>query len=266
MNPMPATRSPGRCRRGLDALFFSGLWVAIAAGALTAAAATGFGTSAQPAAIVLAVAGTFTVYGVDRLRDLDRDAATSPLRTAFVVRHRRVLAATTGVTALVALGATRALGGPAMAMVAFAGGFGLLHRRFKGVAFFKAGYVTAAWLAVTVGLPAATAAPPPRLEQVAWVCGILGPALFANAVAFSARDAEAAAARLGERIALRLALAIAVSGVVVGILAPAPARTLTAVPFATAIALAGFRRDERYVHGIVDGTLIAGAVLALCVG
>jgi hypothetical protein len=96
-------------RAVVDALAFSGVWVALAAATLTAAAGAALACPAGPAVLVLAFAGTLAVYTLDRLRDVARDRATAPTRTAFVVRHRAGLTA----AALVASGVAVALLGPA---------------------------------------------------------------------------------------------------------------------------------------------------------
>ena len=48
---------------------------------------------------VLAASGSAVVYGLDRLRDRDRDRSTSPLRTAWVERNDRALAVGAAVAA-----------------------------------------------------------------------------------------------------------------------------------------------------------------------
>ena len=53
--------------------------------------------------------GTFIIYNLDRLRDVDRDRTTSPERTAFVETHR------SGLTRAVVLAAIGALGAHASA-------------------------------------------------------------------------------------------------------------------------------------------------------
>ena len=246
----------------LEMLVFSSAWVAAAAGALCAAAALGMGLQPLLPAVAVAVAGTLVVYNVDRLRDLERDRATAPRRSAFVERHYGVLVGICVASLAVAASLVLALGPRAPAVLVPVLVLGLLHRRLKGIAYAyaKAVYITAAWLAVVVGLAAALG---PSAARVGWVAAILGPALFANAAASSVRDAEAAAERLGPAPVLWTARISALLGVVLGALAPAPVRPLAAVPLLTLAVLLPFRPDERYGLLVVDGALLVGAVLAI---
>ncbi|MBX3027037.1 hypothetical protein KF840_19190 [bacterium] len=245
-----------------DALAFSGAWVAIAAAALASASAVALGASWSPALPLFAFAGTYCVYAVDRLRDLGRDRHTLPRRSAFIARHRRVLAAGCVAAALTAAGCALALGPGAFAAAGVAGGFGLLHRRLKHVPFLKGLYVTASWVVVTIALPASLARPRPLPAIVAWAIAIIGPALLANALATSARDEEAAARVLGARTAVRVARGIGAAGVLAALLAPPPARALGAVAVATVVALVAFRPGER-AELILDGALTIGALWVL---
>lgn len=247
--------------RLLDSIVFSGLWVAAAAGALVAATSLALGAGAvDPVAIALAVSGTFAVYGLDRLRDVERDADRAPLRSAFVLRWRGVLAAATTLAVAIAGASAFALAPVGLVVAAAAGGVGLLHRRLKQRVPSKGVYVTAVWLLVVLGLaaPAATA----RGGAWVWAGVLLGPPLLGNAIACSARDQEGSAARLGERRALRAARGLSIAGVAAGVLAPAALRPLGMVPFATLLALLGYRPSERYVYLVVDGALLGGGLLA----
>lgn len=231
---------------------------------MTAASARALGLAIPPDLVALAFCGTGAVYTVDRLRDLDRDRATAPRRSAFVARHRRgltALAAAAGLTA--AALALRA--GPAVAVLAaVVGGLGLLHRRLKHRAWAKPLYLTASWTAVTAGLPVVAARPGAVGVPAAFaVTGVVALTVLANVVLSSLRDAEGAPARLGRRPALALAA---------GVLAPAAAlawtagpgpRSLLPLPAAMAVAVAGFRPGERYGLWVVDGALLLGALAAL---
>jgi hypothetical protein len=142
---------------------------------------------------------------------------------------------------------------------------GMLHRRLKRVLLLKPAYLTASWIAVTVGLPALSAGTPPPAPRLAWVIAVQTLAVLANAIASSVRDREGAATLIGAPRALALAQLAAWSGVAVATIAPAPVRPLVAVPLATAAALAGFRDGERYGLVVVDGALVVGAAAALAV-
>jgi 4-hydroxybenzoate polyprenyltransferase len=262
---MDASSGTARWSAGvlLDALVFSSLWVAIAAAVLAAAASLALGRAPAVEVVGLAFSGTLAVYGVDRLRDLERDRATTPARSAFVEGHRRALIGLAIVAAAIAIGCVVALGGRPLEIGALVGAVGLLHRRLKRVALLKGLYVAAAWTAVTVGLPAAAGSRSAEPADVAWAAGILGLALLGNAIASNVRDGEAAAALIGARTALRIARASALAGAAVGLLAPPELRPLAAVPIAVSLALAAFRADERYGLVVVDGALVAGGLLAL---
>ncbi|MFN8642515.1 MAG: hypothetical protein U0802_13005 [Candidatus Binatia bacterium] len=157
----------------LDGVTFSGLWVALAATALVAAAAATFGVARSPALLGFVAGGTFAVYAVDRLRDLARDRHAQPLRSAFVERHWAVLALASGGAALAAAAGALHLGAAALAVAAVAGGLGLAHRRLKQVPIAKGLYVAAAWTAVTVVLPACLARPRPAAATLAWAVAIV---------------------------------------------------------------------------------------------
>jgi hypothetical protein len=248
--------------RLLDALAFSSLWVAMAAGAMCAASALAIGVAPSRGATGLAVCGTLVVYHVDRLRDLERDRATTPLRSAFVARHREALLAVSGAAALAcALLALRA-GPRAFAVLAPVLALGLLHRRLKRFALGKPVYITAAWVAVVVGLPAALGDAP---RHVAWAAALLAATILANAIASNVRDDEAAAAALGPDVPLRIARGCAVAGLGLALLAPAPVRALLPIPLATLAALLAFHPGERYGHVTVDGALLLGALGSLAI-
>jgi len=248
----------------LDALLFSSLWVAAAAAALAGAVGVALGAGLAPGPLLLAFGGTLAVYGLDRLRDLPRDRASAPRRSAFVERHLRVLMGLAAVGA--GLGAAGAwLCGPrALLPLLPALPLALLHRRLKRLWMAKALYVTAGWLLVVVGVPALAARAP--LPDAAWAAGVLGLALFANAVASNVRDAEAAAAVIGGERALRFARALAAASLAATFAAPPAIRPLGLVGAATLVALLGFRPTERYGLAVVDGALLVGALGALYVG
>jgi hypothetical protein len=246
----------------LDALAFSGVWVALAAVALIAASASVFGVARSPALVGFAFTGTFCIYAVDRLRDLSSDRLTAPRRSEFIARYRALLAAACAVAAAVAGVYGVRLGAVAFVVAAVAGGFGFFHRRLKHVAFLKGLYVAASWVAVTVVLPALLARPRPAATAVAWSIAIVGSALLANSIATSARDQEAAARILGAHGALRVARIIALAGTFVGLAAPAALHSLAAIPLATAVALVSGRAGDRY-ELVLDGALIAGGFWTL---
>jgi hypothetical protein len=191
----------------LDAVAFSSIWVAAAAGALCASASLAMGVTPTFSVAGIAVSGTLFVYNVDRLRDLDRDRATTPERSAFVERNRGILVALTAAAGLVSLAFAFSVGpGPTLLLLPVLAA-GLAHRRLKRMPFAKSAYITAAWLLVVVGVAAAL-------------------------------------------------------GMLLGAAAPPAVRPLIAVSLATLAALVAFRAGERYGLIVVDGALLAGALLA----
>jgi hypothetical protein len=247
-------------RAWLDAALWSSAWLALAAAALTAASARALGAAVSPALLGLAFGGTLAVYVVDRVRDLARDRATTPVRADFVARHRRTLLVLAGCgAALAALSAT-ALGPRPVALAAVVGALGLAHRRLKGFAPAKPVYLTFAWTAVPVGLPAAA---DPAASHVGWVAAVMGATVLPNVMLSNLRDREALAGRLGARRTLALAGAILLAGLAAALAAPAPVRPLAALPLAMGVAAAAFRPSERYGALAVDGALLAGALAAV---
>lgn len=244
----------------LDPWVFSSVWVAAAAAALATASGPALGAWPAPAVPALAFCGTLVVYNLDRLRDLERDRATAPARSAFVERHRGALVAlvivAAGAAGLLALW----LGPRALALLAPVLLAGLFHRRLKRFAGWKPFYLSVAWLLVVVGLPAVSMQAP---RHLGWVLVVVGTTVVANVIASNLRDGEAVTERFGAAVPLRLARGCALAGCGAAALAPVPVRPLVCVPLATLAALVGYRREERYGLVVVDGALIAGALLAL---
>lgn len=241
----PASRTETPIAGAIDALLFSSLWVALAAAALSAASFHALGAKPAPSIVALALLGTFAVYAVDRLRDLDRDGSTAPARSAFVARHRRLLKAISIASAFAAVFCAFRAGPRAIAIAAGVLVVGLLHRRLKRWSLLQPIYVVCAWLAVVVGLPVAAT---DGATRTVWIAVVLAPALFANVAAPHA---------------LGVARALAVLGVALAAFAPEPVRPLGAIAVATGLALLRFRATERYVLGVLDGALVAGALVSL---
>jgi 4-hydroxybenzoate polyprenyltransferase len=244
-----------------ELLAFTALWVAASATALCAAAGRAMGARPAVAVLAIAAAGTVFVYNVDRLRDVARDRATSPRRTAFVERWRGPLVAFTIGAAAVAAGLALRAGPAAIALLAPIAAIGLLHRRLKRFAWWKPFYVSGAWTAVVVGLPAATGA---SARDVPWIAAIVGATIGANVIASNLRDREApAAVRFGPRVPMRIARGLALAATALALAAPDGARSLAPIPLATLAALAAFRPTELYGFIAVDGALLAGALVSL---
>jgi hypothetical protein len=252
----------------VDPLLFSSLWAACVAASLVLAASLAMELPPSMAVIGLAASGTLVVYNVDRLRDLERDRKTSPLRSAFVERNRPILSGLVGAAALLSL--LLALGmGPRVWLLCAAGlAVGLLHRRLKGVLALKTLYVSAVWVGVVVGLPAL--APSGESEagralHVGWVLASLGCALGANLIASNhgkpgegIEDAPPAAPARPH-----LALVLSIVGAGIATLGPSVVRPLAWVGIAEALSIWAYRCDERYGLLVLDGALLAGAIFSI---
>lgn len=244
----------------MDALLWSSVWLAAAAAALTAAGARALGVPASPALLGLAFGGTLLVYVLDRLRDLERDRTSAPARAAFVERHRAWLLGLAGGGAALAAACALTLRPAALLLAALVAMLGFFHRRLKAWLLVKPAYLTFAWTAVPVGLPAAH---DPAAQHVGAATFVVGATVLANVALSNLRDGEGLAARLGRRRTLGVAATILGVGLVVALAGPAPVRRLAALPVAMGIAVVGFRPGERYGAAVVDGALLAGALAAL---
>ena len=250
--------------RGVDLFIFSGVCPASVAVALVALCNKSLYPGISPMlgpTLALAGAGTFLVYTVDRLRDLARDRPSSPARTAFVERNRRVL---TGLCVpAAAIAGIAALSEPLLAwlLLAIAFGLGLFHRRLKGHPAFGVLYVALAWVIVVVGLPVAHAPPGPLLSsEVLSVACVVGLIVAANLVGSELREAEPASLNAGR---LRSARLLALAGLFASSLG---AWLLVPVAVANLLALAFFRPSERYGLGVLDGAILLGALIGLAMG
>ena len=240
-----------------EPLAWSSLWVSLAAGALAGAAGQAMGLPFSADVIAMAVVGTWVVYNVDRLRDLDRDRVTTPRRSAFVERHARALGVATAAAGILAVGLAIRVGPGAALTLAPVAALGLAHRRVKHLAFAKSSYITLAWVCVVVVFPAVALG---AARDVVWVALVIGAAVQAPAIASNVRDLEAAVPRIGSGPALRLARSASGLGVVLALLAPPPVRALALVPAATGLALLRFQADEGYGLVVVDGALLVGGL------
>jgi hypothetical protein len=247
-------------RQLLDALGFGNFVVAGAAAALAAAASRAMALRPDPRIAVLAAAGTLTIYGLDRLRDAERDRRTSPLRTAFVERHRRAFAALTAAAAAVAVGAGWLAGPRTIAVAAGVAALGLAHRRIKHILVAKPIYLVLAWTAVAVALPWARDG---AAREVARVTGVIALSVWANVILSNLKDAEGAAAYYGARRARRVALAACAAALALALAGPGEVRRFAGLPVLMALAVLGFRPSERYAAWVVDGALLLGAGIAL---
>ena len=246
-------------RSAIDALVWTSAWVAAAAAVLTGASSLALGHVPAPAVLVLAVAGTLVVYTIDRLRDVERDRATAPERSAFVSRHRRWLEIQTALAGAMAMAAAWAAGWRVVALSTGVAALGLFHRRLKRFAWAKPAYLTAAWTAVCAGFPAAHAG---TWQGLAPVAIAVGATLQANVALSNLRDDEALAARLGRRRVLALAAFFLLVALAAAWLGGPATRPLAALPLAGIVPVLFFRPSERFGAIVVDGALVAGGSIA----
>ncbi|MEM9176613.1 MAG: hypothetical protein AAGC67_15420 [Myxococcota bacterium] len=239
-----------------DRLAFS-LWIPAAiAGALTTAVGRLLDAEDLVRWAVMTASGGFVIYGVDRLRDLERDRHTSPDRTAFIERNQTSFRVALGLAALVLVASAVGSAPASLALCASLGAVGLLHRRLKRAPAWKSIYVSLSWTGICVGLPW-LAAPDATAESAAALALVLFPTFWANLVASNLRDDEAA---LRPAPALRFARAALVFALAAAWLVPTDLAPLAWLPVFEFLALARFRATEHYGHLAVDGALLAGAL------
>ena len=244
---------------GLEALAYSSFGLGLTAVGMMAACSLAMRAAPRGELLALGFAGTLVVYTVDRLRDLPRDRLAAPRRTGFVLRHERALRLQVGAAGLVAAGLALHAGPRVAALAALVAGLGLAHRRLKRRSVAKLAYVTLAWTAVSVGLPA-VAEPAPR--HVGWIALLVASTVSANVWLSSVVDGGAQPGTRRGGGAAGIALALLLPGLLVGLLGPLALRALLAMPAAMALAAAGFRPTERYAALAVDGAVLVGAAIA----
>jgi 4-hydroxybenzoate polyprenyltransferase len=264
----------------LEALAFSSVLAAGVAGSLSLAAGFALADHCLPDAAALAFAGTLVIYNIDRLRDLERDGAASPRRSAFVHAHRRALVA---VILLAATGASLLawrMGGPALALCGAVLLPSLFHRRIKRHPVVKVGYVTAAWVAVTAGLPVVSAlaesgqggpmAVGGGLEVGSagfWLGGALVAAIYGSAVGANLIASNVEYFRLIARgpTAIWGARGLAGAGVLIALAGPEATRQLVWIPLAQLAGILDTVDTERHRLLRIDGLLLLGALVPVCI-
>jgi len=253
----------------LDAAAFSGAIAASVAGAITWAVSLALVIPPRISTIGLAICGTSVVYSVDRLRDLERDRHTAPLRSYFVDRYQAPLRVFAALCALASTVLAWQLGPPVWILCSIVLIVGLFHRRLKVNRSFKRIYVSLAWSAIVVGLPVLSSSPAVAGDRVAWVLAIVGCGFLSNLFASNMdwRSLEPPARR--NLFAISTALApstvLALIGIGFAFFAPGPIGALGLVPAVELIAVSGFRPGERYGPIVVDGALTLGAATAIVV-
>ena len=188
----------------MDGVVFSSLWAAAVAAALVSAVTAAFGVVLPLSSVALSFFGTFVVYNVDRLRDVERDRATAPARTAFIERNRSRLVFLASTAAIASLGAAAVLPIRVAALCAGVLLVGLLHRRIKHLTGLKTAYITFAWTAVCVGIPAQLGELSLRESLPTGL--VIGATIAANLIISNLRDREGGISRVPGSAAIGLAL------------------------------------------------------------
>ena len=250
--------------RFLEGLAFSSALAAGIGAMLSLVSSRVLDSSAPASAALLAAAGTFIIYNLDRLRDVQQDRSTSPRRTDYVSRNRLPLGLSIGIVA-VAFASTWWQTSPSIKLTCLAIGIvGLLHRRLKGIAVLKTIYVAGAWVAACVGIPWLSAEHGVDGNRVAvWLAGILFASLAANVIASNLRDDEAALIRGSSRATLWFTRMVLVAAIGLALVAPSRLAPMVWIPLFEGLALVAYRPTERYGHLVVDGALGVGALACL---
>jgi 4-hydroxybenzoate polyprenyltransferase len=191
----------GPMKRIRDGLVFSSAYIAIIA-ALEVVMVMLVLDLAAPMAAVMVGCVTFTIYGYDRVIDLEADELAASRRTAFVRRHRRTLSGLAAVAYGAAV-AIAALGGPlATALVLFPGAVWILYavdwapewfgsvRRLKDLVVVGSLFVAVAWGVTVVLAPVAVAGA--AITPTVWVLvGYFAVGTFVGAEVSNVRDRHA---------------------------------------------------------------------------
>ena len=248
-----------RFRHLVDAFAFSSLLPAAIAYSLSWVASLALIAPNGWHSAALAGCGAFIVYNLDRLRDTDRDRKTSPDRTAFVERYRRLLTGLVGIVSVVFASLVMTAPLEVIGIILPCGLLGLLHRRLKRAAAIKALYVSLAWVGVCIGIPWLSAGRP---QAGCWAAAIVLPILAANLISSDLRDNETQFFHGRPALVLRSALCLAAFGVLLAVAAPPPLTAFAWIGLAEAAAILGFRPGERYGMIFIDGALWAGSGIA----
>jgi len=255
----------------VDALAYLGVWPAGVAAALALVSGLALGRElAEPALLRLmafAFCGTTVVYDVDRLRDLERDRGSAPRRARFVAARRTVMLGVIAVCGVASAMLAARLSAGAWLLCAGALALGLLHRRLKTRRNARVAYVTGAWLAVVVGLPAQawlaeTGSAGAGVRAIALLGVAQGSAIAANLVCSGIRVWPGGGIPAAERGRLVFARGLAGVGAAATLALGGGLWPLAALPASQALAALRFRSDERFRHAQLDAELLAGAILA----
>ena len=250
--------------RILVALVFSSGCASGVGAVLTLAVGIALGGAPPWTAATLAFSGTFVIYNVDRLRDLERDRRAHPLRSQFVENHRATLRVLCGLALAAAAFSAWGLGHAAWLLCAVVVVPGLFHRRLKSSVVGKALYVATAWVLVVVGLAAIEVSASAGGAALQWewaAIAIAGP-VFANLIASNLIEFERAAPILSRQAGLWGAALSAGTGGAVALLAAGALSALAWVALAELVTLAFHRSGEHYL-GVLDGALLLGGALAI---
>lgn len=273
-------------------LFYSNIYVAAAAVALTVQTGYCVAGAQKPgwALLALVFSGTLFVYNLDRLVSASsEDTVDVTGRHRWIRAHRRSLWALCGAAGLAALVSLffvpvrvlwglLPLGAVSLAYSLPVLGGGERRRRLKDVPGLKIVLIATVWACVTVLLPALEADLVGRSSRWIWVLVERFIFIFAITLPFDVRDVERDRQAGIVTVPMRLGagrtrwLAVALSIVFVGwALAtygpswqePTPALVVSGLISAAALYPSDRRRDELYYVGLLDGLMILQATLVV---
>lgn len=249
-----------------EAIAYSSALPALVGLAMTWAAGQALASPRLVHDAVLVACGAYLVYGIDRLRDLERDRRGAPGRTAFVERNRSRLAVAAAISGLLLGVLLAAAPGPSVALCLAVGSVGFLHRRLKQQDVgLKVVYVATAWTTACVGLPwvGRGGLEGAAAGELGWSLLFVGSAVMANLIASNLRDGKHGDSGWPPGALLFAARAMTIAAASLAGLAPGAVAQLAWIPAAQAVSLCFFRGSERYGHFAVDGALLVGALIAI---
>ncbi len=245
-----------------EAFAYSSTLAAAIGGALTYAVGLALSAPESSRTAALVACATYFIYNVDRLRDVERDRATSPSRTSFVEQNRRLLTLASGLAAIVLAALLAAAPARVVALCVAIGTVGFLHRRLKQDVLSKVAYVSCAWTAACFGIPWLMGGAEAD-RRAAFALAFVATSIVANVIASNLRVGKWDRSRESRANLLAIACGLAIGVVPLAALAPDGVAPLAWIPAAQAAALYFYRDSERFAQLAVDGLLAFGAALAI---
>jgi len=238
----------------IESLAYSGSIAALLASSITIFTMIFLDTGINYILLVLIFSGTFTVYNIDHLRDLDKDNQTNPKRVKFIKDNKTLILILTTISFMISCSVIFLTGFEILYFLILPFLLGILHRRLKWVPLTAAFYITLSWLTVTVLLPAYSVN---KVPHVILLSSILGIILFFNAYSSSLRYKFYAMKYVRYMLYLSLGVILVVLGL--------RGKYLGIIPLAffTTMALTNFMEDEDYEDIFFDGLQLSGAILSI---